>query len=180
MDIKVRSCRFERKRKSYLQRSDRRCKTCESSRNFWGFAEPGVICPAPRRKIQAAAQHLSSCCLCLHLDQFISNFRADFRFEPDTYQVEQRLGAYAGSNPRFVCDCFGDSQQLRRVKDPLGSNVGLFKHSAPARHIFRDSAWPGYLALGVTKSFENIYCPIIYRNRVGRGAYHGRICFRRN
>ena len=71
-----------------------------------------VICPAPRRKIQAT-QHLSSYCLCLHLDQFISNFRADFRFEPDTYQVEQRLGAYAGTNPRFVCDCFGDSKQLR-------------------------------------------------------------------
>ena len=77
-----------------------------------------VICPAPRRKIEAA-QHLSSFCLCLHLDQFISNFRADFRFEPDAYQVEQRLGAYAGTNPRFVCDCFGDSRQFRGV--PLGS-----------------------------------------------------------
>ena len=27
--------------------------------------------------------------MCLHLDQFSSHFRADFRFEPDTFQVEQ-------------------------------------------------------------------------------------------
>jgi hypothetical protein len=51
----------------------------------------------------------------LHLDQFISNFRAGFRFEPDTDQVEQCVGAYPGTSPRFVGDCFGDSQQLRGV-----------------------------------------------------------------
>ena len=42
------------------------------------------ICPAPRRKIQAA-QHFS--CLYLHLDQFISNFKADFRFEPELIKL---------------------------------------------------------------------------------------------
>ena len=81
------------------------------------------LAPHPGERYRLAS--ISSYCLCLHLDQFISNFRADFRFEPDTYQVEQRLGAYAGSNPRFVCDCFGDFRQLSGV--PLGSAVGIFK-----------------------------------------------------
>ena len=70
--------------------------------------------PRTRTKIPAA-QYSSSGYLCLHLDQFISNFNADFRFEPDADQVERRLGAYAGTNPRVTCDCFGNSERLHGV-----------------------------------------------------------------
>ena len=89
-----------------------------------------VICPAPGRKIQAA-QYSSSGYLCLHLDQFISNFNADFRFEPDADQVEQRFGAYAGTNPRVTCDCFGDSKQLHGVNYNNVLWVQLLKTSLP-------------------------------------------------
>ena len=134
-----------------------------------------VICPAPRRKIQAC-QHLSSYCLCLHLDQFISNL-----YEQTSALNRTRIKLSNASAPTraLILALFATvSAILSNFR--LGSSVGIFKHSAPARYIFRNGAWPGYLVLGVTKCLENTHCPIVYRNRVGRCEVHGRTCFRRN
>ena len=81
-----------------------------------------VICPAPRRKIQAS-QHIFILFVFV-----ISSFRTLEQTSAlnGTRFKLSNASALSGHNPRFVCDCFGDSKRFRALGLPLVFLPGIY------------------------------------------------------